>query len=144
MIQNVRHTGIVVSNLQVMSDFYCSLGFVVESRAIESGEFIDQVVHLDGVKVEWIKLRAPDGCLLELLQYYSHPLPLTGVRTRANDLGCSHIALTVGSVEEMLQHINGHGGKITNPPALAPSGKVKVAYCHDPEGGLIELVEEVE
>ena len=73
MIRNVRHTGIVTHNLHQMSAFYRALGFVDESHATETGAFIDQVVHLDDVKVEWIKLRSPDGYLLELLQYHSHP-----------------------------------------------------------------------
>ena len=35
------------------------------------------------------------------------------------------------------------GGTLTNPPATNEDGKLKVVYCHDPEGVLIELVEEL-
>lgn len=143
MIRNVRHTGIVVNNLQKMSDFYRALGFADESQAIETGAFIDQVVRLDSVEVEWHKLRAPDGSLLELLKYHSHPQQLSNVAANANDIGCSHIALTVDDIDVTLQVIEQQGGKIANPPALAPSGNVRVVYCHDPEGVLLELVEEV-
>ena len=35
------------------------------------------------------------------------------------------------------------GGSLVNSPATAPDGTVRVAYCHDPEGNLLELVEEL-
>jgi len=35
------------------------------------------------------------------------------------------------------------GGSVVNPPAVAPNGKVRVAYCHDLDGILMELVEEL-
>jgi catechol 2,3-dioxygenase-like lactoylglutathione lyase family enzyme len=28
-----------------------------------------------------------------------------------------------------------------NPPQVAPDGQARVAYCHDPDGILMELVE---
>ena len=142
MIRNVRHTGIVTHDLERMAAFYRALGFVDESHAIETGLFIEQVVHLDGVEVEWIKMRAPDGSLLELLQYHSHPLSLRSDLAKSNELGCSHLAFTVGDIDKACEIVTNSGGRITNPPAIAPNGRVKVVYCHDPEGGLIELVEE--
>jgi len=30
-----------------------------------------------------------------------------------------------------------------NPPTIAPGGLVRVAYCHDPDGILMEVVEEI-
>ena len=73
MIKAVRHTGIVVRDLEKSVEFYCALGFVEDDRATEEGEFIDAVVGLKNTKLEWVKLKAPDGYLLELLQYHSHP-----------------------------------------------------------------------
>ena len=92
MIINIRHTGIVVNDLDLMSKFYLSLGFVENNRAVEVGNFIDQVVNIPNVKIEWIKLKSPDGSLLELLKYHSHPVELNLDNLKTNDLGCSHLA----------------------------------------------------
>ena len=62
----------VVRDLERASNFYRALGFVDLDQAIEEGTFIDQVTGLRHTKLEWIKLKAPDGCLLELLYYHSH------------------------------------------------------------------------
>ena len=143
MIKKVRHTGIVVSDLKKMSKFYESLGFVEFSSEIETGHFIDSVVNIANVKVEWIKMKSPDGFLLELLQYHSHPMPLNSEAFKSNDLGCSHLAYTVNDINNLCEKIVAGGGSITNKPVISPNGKVKVAYCNDPEGVLIELVEEL-
>lgn len=141
MIKNVRHTGIVVRDLEKMAEFYCQLGFVEESRAVEEGEFIDQVVNIHGVNLEWIKMRSPDGYFLELLQYHSHPQELNADKAKSNDFGCSHLAYTVENIVAACKKISTSGGNVVNPPSTSPDGKVKVAYCHDPEGVLMEIVE---
>ena len=74
MITGYRHTGLVVRNLECSRAFYENvLGFTVWKQAIESGQFIEQVVGIPEVVLEWVKLKAPDNSLLELLQYHSHP-----------------------------------------------------------------------
>jgi len=143
MIRNVRHTGIVTNNLEKMATFYRSLGFIDENREVETGSFIEQVVQLDDVEVEWIKMRSPDGYLLELLQYHSHPQQFNGKLAKSSDLGCSHMAFTVEDITTVCRRIAESGGTVKREPAVSPDGNVKVAYCHDPEGVLIEVVEEL-
>ena len=143
MILNIRHTGIVVRNLEQAVEFYELLGFKMWKREIEQGQFLETVVNLKNARVETAKLKAPCGAMLELLEYQSHPDRLIIKKQSSNKLGCSHIALTVDSIHKVLESINNHGGSIVNQPAISPGQKVLVAYCHDPEGNLLELVEEL-
>ena len=141
MINSVRHTGIVVRDLNKAIKFYCALGFVEQNRAIEKGDFIDTVVGFQNTKLEWVKLKAPDGYLLELLQYHSHQEQKKIVKQKSNQLGCSHLALGVDNIGAVCEKIKEIGGGIVNPPALTIDKQVKVAYCHDNEGNLMEIVE---
>ena len=141
MIKVVRHTGVVVRDLEKSAEFYRVLGFVENNRAIEQSNFIDAVVGLQNVKLEWIKLRAPDGYLLELLQYHSHPEQKEIIKQKSNQLGCSHLAFSVDNIDSVCEKIEDIGGSVVNPPALTSDKKVKVAYCHDNEGNLMEIVE---
>jgi len=141
MIKSIRHTGIVVRNIEEAANFYRALGFIDSNKAIEEGEFIDQVTGLKNTKLEWIKLKAADGYLLELLQYHSHLETKEVIKQKSNKLGCSHMAFGVENIEKTCELINKLGGSIVNPPALTNNNKVKVAYCHDLEGVLIEIVE---
>jgi predicted enzyme related to lactoylglutathione lyase len=142
MINRIRHTGIVVRNMAVSLHFYESLGFKLSSRQVEQGDFIDQVVGVKKVKVETTKLSSPCGGMLELLQYHSHPIEKEKTNQKSNQLGCSHIALSVDSIESSIRNIKQLGGSCVNDPSLSLCGKYLVAYCHDTEGCLIEIVEE--
>ena len=142
-LQGFRHTGIVVRNLDQAVAFYEALGFKTWKRELEQGQFLETVVGLKNVRVETAKLNAPCGALLELLEYHSHPVQMEISPQPSNKLGCSHIALTVGSIDEALECVQNQGGSLVNPPSTVPHGKVRVAYCHDPEGNLMEFVEEL-
>ena len=143
MISKLRHTGIVVRNLDQSVVFYQALGFKTWKRELEQGQFLETVVDLKNARVETAKLKAPCGALLELLEYQTHPVEMEISPQPSNQLGCSHIALTVGSIDKALECVQSCGGSIVNQPATAPVGTVRVAYCHDPEGNLLELVEEL-
>lgn len=143
MIIKTRHAGIVVRDLSEAIDFYTGLGLELFLRDMEQGKFIDRVVNLNEAKVETAKLKSPCGFLLELLQYHSHPESKEINLQSSNRLGCSHIAFTVISIDKTLKKIYSMGGTCTNPPATSSYGKVKVAYCHDLEGNLLEIVEEL-
>ncbi|MDG2147588.1 MAG: hypothetical protein P8K14_05175, partial [Flavobacteriaceae bacterium] len=64
MISKTRHTGIVVMNLSKYIFFYEKLGFKLDSRKIETGDYIDQLVGIKQTKLEWAKLKLPDNSLL--------------------------------------------------------------------------------
>ncbi|TGM44529.1 glyoxalase [Leptospira biflexa] len=143
MIKKTRHTGLVVRNLSHSLLFYETLGFKLWKREVEEGNFIDTVVGIQSVCVETAKLHAPDNSMIELLQYISHPLLKEKQNSPSNTLGCSHIAFTVDNIDLTCKQILELGGNLVNKPIISPSGKVKVAYCHDIDGILLELVEEI-
>ncbi len=51
------------------------------------------------------------------------------------------MAFTVINIDQTCKIILESGGSMINKPAQSSNGKVKVAYCYDPEGILIEIVE---
>lgn len=141
MIKSIRHTGIVVRDLKESERFYCSLGFVKVSGSLEQGSYIDTLVGLKKVKLEWVKLKAPDGYILELLQYHSHQEYKHLIKQKSNQLGCSHLAFEVDNIDIVCDLIKTLGGGIVNNPALNDNKDAKVVYCHDNEGNLMEMVE---
>ena len=93
----IRHTGIVVSDIDKALHFYNELlGFKIVKDAQETGPFIDKILGFSGVDVRTIKLGA-GGSLIELLYFKSYPM---GPQTRGmTSLGCTHIALTVNNLD---------------------------------------------
>ncbi|XOV79306.1 MAG: VOC family protein [Aestuariibacter sp.] len=155
MFTNTRHTGLVVNDLKKAQQFYQELGFELVSTDIESGYFIEQVTGIEGSKLEWVKLSLGDGVLLELLHYhvpgnvYFREVCQSGDKLLpehcypSNMHGCSHIAYSTDDIEACCEKITSMGGRVVNKPALAPNGKVKVAYSYDLDGILMEIVEEL-
>ena len=143
MIRNIRHIGVVVRDIDKAVRFYEGLGFSTWKREMGNGSCIDNIVGLKNAKIETAKLKSPCGGLLELLQYHSHPVEKKIKNQPSNQLGCSHIAFTVKNIDDAIQYIQDSGGSIVNFPETPSGGKVRVAYCHDTEGVLMEVVEEL-
>ena len=145
MVRSSRHTGIVVRDIENSLRFYRDiLGLELTTRACERGAYIERVVGLAGAVVDWAKLRTPDGYIVELLQYRSHPDTASHAETsRVNRLGCSHLALTVFDLQAVHSALIRQGLLCNSEPQRSPDGKVQVLYAHDPDGAILELVEEL-
>ena len=141
MITAIRHAGLVVADLEQSLKFWCdAMGFVVACLMEESGPHIDAMMGLKDVTVTTAKLAAPDGNLLELLCFHSHPDKPRWVG-KPYSTGFTHIALTVKDMDETLHRLEQFGASIPAEPQLSPDGHVKVIYATGPEGVLLELVE---
>ncbi len=142
-VKAIRHTGIVVKDMETMAHFYRDILGMKEVRNFrEEGNYIDSILGLKGVKLWMIKLVAEDNSMIELLKYESHPKdPQTN--EALNNLGCNHVAFTVENIDETYRTLNENGVRFTCPPYLSPDGYAKVTFCQDPEGSFIELVEVV-
>jgi catechol 2,3-dioxygenase-like lactoylglutathione lyase family enzyme len=147
MISSIRHVGFVVKDLKESLKFYSDiLGLEVYKRYTEEGDFIDELTGIANVKVEWVKLVIPQGGLIELLQYHSHPDADQSKKesvSPSNRLGCSHVALTVENLSKLYLDIKSNGYSCKSEPLKAPGGKAKILYCHDPDGSIIELIEDL-
>lgn len=142
-----RHSAIVVKDIISARNFYENiLGFVFVGEKTESGEFIESIVGLDNVKVYWVKLKAKNGIILELLQYYSPQSQFDandGLEYQlANKFGHSHIALTVEDIDSLVEKLKKAGIKFINRPIFNDERTAKLCYAYDTEGNILELVQE--
>lgn len=143
MIKDVRHVGIMVSNMEKSLRFYRDLlGFKVKSLNDEEGEFLDNMLAYENVKTKVAKLSAASGnALVELFTSDSHPRNKRDIDFFT--IGTSHFALTVDDLDETYDYLIKNGVKFTTSPQLTPDGFAKITFCEDPDGTPIELVEEI-
>ena len=140
MIKDIRHTGMVATDLEESLGFYCDLlGFQVAKQMEEEGDYINNVLSLSDVRVTTVKLTSPSGQMIELLKYHSHPKKLEERSICA--IGISHIAFTVDNLDTEYERLLKKGIRFNSLPQLSPDGYAKVAFCRAPEGTIIELVE---
>lgn len=141
MITDIRHTGIVVSDLERSLRFYVDLlGFTIKKRMDESGSYLENALALKGVKVTTAKLTAPNGGMIELLHFHTRtnePRKPQG----PSDLGTTHVALTVADLDSAYEKLSKAGVIFNCPPQNSPDGYAKLTFCKDPDGTLLELVQ---
>jgi catechol 2,3-dioxygenase-like lactoylglutathione lyase family enzyme len=141
MISAIRHTGLVVTDMARAMHFWCDLlGFRLVRQMDEAGPYIDAMMGLRDVRVTTAKLAAPDGTLIELLRFHSHPDEPRWHGTPYST-GFTHIALTVDDLDQLVLKLTNEGVSFPGPPQRSPEGNVKVIYAQGPEGVLLELVE---
>jgi len=141
-VRGVRHFGIVVSDLERSLRFYRDLlGLKVVKVMDESGEYIDNMLSLQNVRVTTVKMSADSGStLVELLEFRSHPRQPCGDREICS-VGPSHVAFAVDDLDAVYRRLSQAGVCFTAPPQLSPDGHAKVTFCQDPDGTPVELVE---
>ena len=141
MITHIRHTGLVVADLEGALRFWRDLlGFKVVKQMDESGPHVDAMMGLKDVRVTTVKMTAPEGGMIELLHFQSHPDSPAWLG-QPYSTGFTHIAMTVGNLDMAFKKLAAAGVVFPALPQCSPDGAVKVIYCKGPEGVLIELVE---
>ena len=105
---------------------------------------------IDSVKVSAIKdaiartikcHNKETGDCIELIEYQQ---PEAIKRSKSiNSLGFNHLALNIKEIDNLYLELKNLGLEFITKPEYSPNGKVKVAFCRDFEGNLLELVEEV-
>ena len=140
----LRHTGIVVRDLDAALRFYIGLlGFTIVSNMQEGGRHMDALLRLSDAEVLTTKLSAPDGGMIELLKFSSPEWGRLSYGRELCDFGFSHIALTVKDLDAEYHRLTALGVEFLSPPQVGPDGYAKVVFCRDPEGNFVELVQEL-
>ncbi len=135
-----RHTGIITKDINKSLNFYQNiLGLEVIQEFTDTSDYINEITGLKGAKVHFIKLKAKDETVLELLEYPSHPTePL---ESSIINVGICHIALRVRSAENAYDKLIENDVKVLSRPVLSSEGIAKVFFCLDPDNVRVELVE---
>ena len=136
MVNKIGHVGLVVRDLEQSIAFYAGLGLVLWKRMMRSGAYMDALVGIPRVRLEWAKMRAPDGSEVELIQYHSNP-DFSALRDApSNRAGCSHVAFVVDDLALACDQLIRLGGSVVS----MPTAESRSVYCHDPDGIIVEFV----
>lgn len=148
LILSHRHMAIIVEDLDRMAKFYVALGFKETRRDLEQGEFVSHLIGLENAILETAKLALPDGYVIEVIKYLSHP-PLTKPQSTTDTdrkyyFGYDHVGFTVDNIDEVIKAVLSLGGSLISAPQWTNPGKPSIhAYVADPEGHVIHLAQNV-
>jgi len=139
------HTNLIAKDWKKLAKFYMDV-FDCEPTRPErdlSGDWIDKMTRIPGVRVKGIHLKLPgydNGPTLEIFEY--NMMSKTAKDALINDPGFSHIAFHVSNVEDIIDKLIANGGGLYGElieKEIKGVGFIKAIYAKDPEGNIIEI-----
>lgn len=139
------HTNLVAQDWRKLADFYADVfGCIpLKPQRNYSGESFEQLVGIEGARLEGIHLRLPGfGDSGPTLEIFSYEPNLPSGTASPNRRGYGHLAFEVESVSEARQAVlmaggGAIGGVVRFP--LPDGSAVTATYVTDPEGNIVEL-----
>jgi glyoxylase I family protein len=150
MLGAVAHIGITVRNMDRALRFYRDLLRlkVLGDLTIE-GDEADILTREKGVKLRVAYLRSEKdlkGPPLELLHFVEPAGDGKGPYPRLTNPGITEVAFWVRDIEQTYAELGTRGVKFLSPPQLFKLegyGKAKAVYFWDPDGTILELIQNV-
>lgn len=144
-IQRMDHVGVVVDDLAAAVAFFVELGMEVQgdgSGSAVEGPWVDQVVGIDGVRVEIAFVRTPDGhSRLELTKFHA-PEAVAAGSTAPNTLGLRRLMFAVDDIDDVVARMLAHGAELIGEVAQYED-VYRLCYLRGPEGIVVALAEEL-
>jgi catechol 2,3-dioxygenase-like lactoylglutathione lyase family enzyme len=143
-IKRMDNAGIVVGDLAAATEFFVELGLELEGEGRVEGRWADRVVGLDGVRVDVVMMRTPDGHgRLELMQFCTPPaVSAEPDNAPANTLGIRRIMFAVDDIEDVLARLHTHGAELVGELEQYEDG-YRLCYVRGPEGIIVALAEQI-
>jgi catechol 2,3-dioxygenase-like lactoylglutathione lyase family enzyme len=140
----LHHTAIAVHDLDRSLDFYVhSFGGEVEAVIADIDD--PQVAELHALPSARFTLAFVrfGPTRLELFQF-AEPGDGREIDARAHDFGLRHICFEIADVNAAYERLSAQGVSFTRPPYVIPGGEsagTVLAFCFDPDGNRIELLQ---
>ena len=142
-IQRMDHVGIVVDDLAAATEFFVEVGLKLQGEGLVEGGWVDRVVGLEGIRVEYAMMETPDGHgRLELVKFHA---PSGGGGDRhapANTLGIRHLAFAVDDIDAVVASLRARGAELVGAVENY-EGIYRLCYVRGPEGIIVELAERI-
>lgn len=152
MIKAIAHIGITVSNIEKSKKFYGDLlGLTFRGEMVMEGESTDILFGLDNCVVKVAYFSPAENTsptpLVELLEFTNHT-PLAN-KSQLNRLSISELCFSVENIDDFSNNLGIMGVKFLSKPQYfdltnQKFGCSKAVYLKDPDGNILEFIEEIE
>jgi catechol 2,3-dioxygenase-like lactoylglutathione lyase family enzyme len=143
-VKRLDHVVVVVEDLPAAVAFFTELGMTIEAEAPIAGPWADRVNAIEGVKVDIVMMRTPDGHgKLELTKFRNPKLvKIEPAIAPPNALGLRSVMFTVESVDDTVARLRAKGAELIGEVAQYED-KYRLCYMRGPAGIIVALAEEL-
>ncbi len=144
MAVRLDHIGAIVDDLDTAVAFFSELGLEVEGSAPIEGPWVEAVNAIEGLRVDVVMMRTPDGQgRLELTKFRHPPVIRTEPEIMPpNTLGYRQVMFQVDDIEDTVERLRGHGGTLIGEIAQYED-IYRVCYMHGPAGMIVALAQDL-
>ena len=143
-IKKLDHISVVVDDLAAAIAFFTELGMSLEGEAVIEGPWVDRINGLEGIQVDIVMMRTPDGDgRLELTKFRNPKLVESEPAIAPpNTLGLRSIMFTVESLDETVARLRAHGAELVGEVGQYED-VYRLCYMRGPAGIIVALAEEL-
>jgi len=143
-IKRLDHISVVVDDLADAIAFFTALGMTLAGQMPIEGPWVDRVNGLEGIQVDIVMMRTPDGHgQLELTKFRNPKLvELEPAVAPPNALGLRSVMFTVESVDDTVARLRAHGAELIGE-VVQYEDKYRLCYVRGPAGIIVSLAEEL-
>lgn len=143
-IKRLDHVSVVVDDLPAAVAFFTTLGMAREGEAPIEGPWVDRINGIEGIKVDIVMMRTPDGNGRLELTKFRHPelVALDPAIAPPNALGLRSVMFTVEDVDDTVTRLLAHGAHLVGE-VVQYEDKYKLCYVRGPAGIIVALAEEL-
>ena len=143
-IKRMDHVSVVVDDLEAAIAFFVELGMEVEGQAPIEGPSVDRLNGLEGIRVDIVMMRTPDGHgRLELTKFHNPQLvELEPAIAPPNALGLRSVMFTVERVDDTVARLRAIGAELVGE-VVQYEDIYRLCYMRGPAGIIVALAEEL-
>src|ERR1051326_2407314 len=143
-IKRLDHVSVVVDALARAVTFFTELGMTIEAEVPVEGRWVDRINALEGVQVDIVMMRTPDGHgRLELTKFRNPKLvEMEPAVAPPNTLGLRSVMFTVESVDDTVARLRAIGAELVGE-VVQYEDKYRLCYMRGPAGIIVSLAEEL-
>ena len=143
-IKALHHVSVVVDDLAAAIAFFTALGMTVEGERPVEGPWVDRVNGLEGVRVDIVLMRTPDGHgRLELTKFRNPKLvEIEPAIAPPNTLGLRSVMFSVESVDDTVARLCANGAELVGE-VVQYEDVYRLCYIRGPAGIIVALAEEL-
>jgi catechol 2,3-dioxygenase-like lactoylglutathione lyase family enzyme len=143
-IKRLDHVSVVVDDLAAAVAFFTTLGMTTEGEARIEGPWVDRINAIEGIQVDVVMMRTPDGHgRLELTKFRNPKLvEVDPAVAPPNAAGLRSIMFTVESVDDSVARLRAHGADLIGE-VVQYEDKYRLCYMRGPASVIVALAEEL-
>ena len=141
MTLRMDHVSIVVEDLDAAVAFFVELGMEREDQQAVGGDWVDRINGIEGIQVDIVMVRTPDGHGKVELTTFHHPAATTTEPDAPpNTLGLRSLMFEVDDVDDTVARLRPHGGELVGTVEQYED-LYRLCYLRGPAGVIVALAE---